>query len=80
MNKTGILCKIGIHRPLKILNSLFTDTVTGKTVRTSKCSCGKEWMTDGGKWFGFKILREQKNIPKDYCKVSYVFNNIPCEN
>lgn len=54
-----LLCKLGIHRPLKVGYGLFTDIVTGNTVREATCPCGKKWMTDSVfGWFGFKTKRE----------------------
>jgi len=44
-----------IHRPLKINGYMFRDIVSGKKVKEATCKCGKVWMTDGGKWFGFKM-------------------------
>jgi hypothetical protein len=56
-----LLCKIGIHRPLKRQQSMFRDIVSGKIVFLSKCPCGKEWMTDSFYGFlGLKILYERK--------------------
>lgn len=31
---------------MKNHRSCFTDCVSGKTVYKTKCSCGREWMTD----------------------------------
>ena len=53
------LCKIGIHRPLKIKTCLFVDNVSGKEVFSATCPCGKKWMTDSiFGWFGFKTEKE----------------------
>lgn len=52
----NILCKLGIHRPLKIGRYLFTDRVVGKMVRVAECPCGKKWMTDSdNRWFSYRI-------------------------
>lgn len=52
-----LLCKIGIHRPLKIGSINFVDIINNKAVRNAKCSCGKEWLTDSiSGWWGFRIL------------------------
>ena len=53
-----LLCKLGIHRPLKILNCDFIDRVSGKEVFNATCPCGKKWLTDSVfGWFGFKTKR-----------------------
>lgn len=58
--KPNILCRIGIHRPLKIGSYLFTDHVSGDTVREAVCSCGKNWMTTSVfGWFGYKTQRSK---------------------
>lgn len=58
--KPNILCRIGIHRPLKIGASAFTDLVSGKMVRYATCSCGKEWLTTSVfGWFGYKTQRSK---------------------
>ena len=57
----NLLCRIGIHRPLKIKSSNFTDTVSGKTVFNAECSCKKKWLTDGVfGWFGTKTLKKNQ--------------------
>jgi hypothetical protein len=56
MNDKLKLCKYGIHRPLNGHRHNFVDSVSGKTVFTAVCPCGKKWMTDSlFKWFGFKV-------------------------
>ena len=58
-----LLCKLGIHRPLIKNEYLFTDKVSGRFVFNTNCPCGREYMTDGGKWFGFKVLNwKEKTI------------------
>lgn len=54
------LCKIGIHRPLVVQEHLFNDFVTNESVMRATCPCGREWMTDGGPWIGFKVERKGK--------------------
>ncbi|MFA5558892.1 MAG: hypothetical protein WDA59_05455 [Methanofastidiosum sp.] len=50
-----ILCKLGIHRPLKIGHLAFVDVASGKDVRYATCPCGKKWLTDSVfGWFGYK--------------------------
>jgi len=54
------LCKIGIHRPLKILGFNFTDAVSYRKVYDAKCRCGLKWLTDSAYgWFGFKMRKEE---------------------
>ena len=58
--KIPLLCRIGLHRPLKQHHHNFIDKVSGKTVYTAKCPCGIEWMTDSiFGWFGFKVKRRE---------------------
>jgi hypothetical protein len=62
-----ILCKLGIHRPLNInlFKSCiysFTDLVSKKQVKHYNCPCGKLWMSDGGKWFGFKVMSKESEV------------------
>ena len=55
----NILCKIGIHRPLKNHTYDFTDKVSRMTVYEAECSCGIKWMVDSPfKYFGHKIKKE----------------------
>ena len=50
------LCLIGIHRPLKVMDSKFWDKVAHKMVFDAECSCGKKFMTDDiNGWKGFKL-------------------------
>jgi len=57
----NLLCKIGIHRPLRIKSSSFTDAVSGATVFNAECSCKKQWLTDGVfGWFGFRVPKDEK--------------------
>jgi len=57
----NLLCKLGIHRPLKIKDCNFVDIVSGKEVFNASCSCGKTWLTDSVfGWFGFKVERNKK--------------------
>lgn len=59
-----VLCKIGLHRPLKIRSCLFIDVVSGKEVFESYCPCGKRWLTDSTfGWLGHKIqLDKSKEV------------------
>lgn len=41
-----ILCKIGIHRPMKLEQCLFIDCVTGDEVFLYRCSCGQAYMAN----------------------------------
>lgn len=51
-----MLCKLGVHRPLKIGMTLFVDKVSHKDVREAFCPCGIRWMVDStSPWFGFKM-------------------------
>ena len=54
----NVLCKLGIHRPLKIGSLLFIDKVDGSDVREAVCPCGLKWMTTSVfGWFGFKTRK-----------------------
>ena len=39
-----ILCKIGIHRPMKWRQSCFMDNIAGKMVHEFECNCGIYWL------------------------------------
>ena len=52
----NILCKTGLHRPLKNYHHYFIDSVSGKTVFIAECLCGIKWLTDSPfGWFGYRI-------------------------
>jgi len=52
----NILCKLGIHRPLKRHKPYFHDHIGQLEVYRAQCPCGKGWMIGGKKrWFGFKV-------------------------
>jgi len=53
-----ILCKIGLHRPLKDHQYNFTDIVSGKEVFIARCPCKKVWMVDS--LFGFEGFKVEK--------------------
>ena len=55
------LCRIGIHRPLKIQGCAFIDQVSHKEVFRATCWCGKKWLTDSVfGWFGFKMEKQEE--------------------
>jgi len=69
-----LLCKIGIHRPLKIGEFLFIDR-WGCKVHLAVCPCGKTWMTDGGPWMGLKCRSiKAKEIEKMKVKAEPPFD------
>lgn len=54
MKKANLLCRLGIHRPLKLGKLADFAKVPGKEVRYATCACGKEWLTTSVfGWFGF---------------------------
>ena len=57
----NMLCKIGVHRPLRNYSYNFTDQVSGLPVYDAECPCGKKWMTDGHMWWGFKVEKQSHN-------------------
>lgn len=59
-----LLCYIGIHRPLKWIGFAFTDIISHKTVWYGECPCGKEYLTNGNSWFGFRIKKGQMLFKK----------------
>ena len=62
-----LLCLIGIHRPLKVMDAHFQDQVSGKMVFNAECSCGKKFMTDDiNGWFGFKVEKNKHGYFKGY--------------
>ena len=40
---------------MEIVESLFTDVVSGHTVFDAVCPCGKHWMIDS--WYGFPTFK-----------------------
>lgn len=53
------LCRFGVHRPLRGHRHNFIDRVSGKTVYTAKCPCGKEHMVDSlSPWLGLRVEEE----------------------
>ena len=61
------LCRIGIHRPLKIMDAYFKDQVSGKMVFEAECPCGKKFMTDDiNGWKGFKVEKNKPSYFKGY--------------
>jgi len=41
-----LFCKVGLHWRMKIVESLFVDVVSGKTVYKAICPCNEYWMID----------------------------------
>ena len=41
-----LFCNLGLHWRMEIIESLFRDIVSGKTVFHAVCPCGKDWMVD----------------------------------
>ena len=59
--KFYLLCNLGIHRPLTGHKFQFIDKVSGKSVYSAKCPCGKVWLVDSPLPMpGFKSLLEEK--------------------
>lgn len=59
----SILCKIGLHRPLKDHHYNFTDRVSGQAVFNAVCPCGQQWMVDSPfGWLGFKIEKQEATL------------------
>jgi len=50
---TPLLCRIGLHWRMRIVQSLFVDIVSGKTVFEAVCPCEKHWMMDSIMGFPF---------------------------
>lgn len=57
----SIFCKTGLHWRMNIVQSLFVDVVTGKTVFEAVCPCGKHWMTDSIAGFPFFKVEMEKH-------------------
>lgn len=49
------MTRLHVHRPLTLGSTAFADVVTRKAVRYARCRCGGRFLTDGGRWFGFKL-------------------------
>lgn len=41
-----LLCRIGIHKPIKGFTFSFTDVISGKPVYRGRCACGRQWLTE----------------------------------
>ena len=55
----SLLCKIGIHRPLRNYIHHFSDKVSGRCVYKAWCPCGIAWLTDSWlRYFGYRIRRD----------------------
>ena len=65
----NILCRLGIHRPLAKTQVAFRDMVSGKQVWHARCPCGKEWLTDGNAWTGYRIARDVAQAEVDANRV-----------
>ena len=55
-----MLCRIGIHRPLKAFAYEFWDKVANKEIYQAWCPCGRRYLTDGGAWFGYRMLADRE--------------------
>lgn len=54
--KIHLLCRLGVHRPLRGHSFLFHDIVSGKRVFAARCPCEIRWLTDSlFGFFGFRI-------------------------
>ena len=63
----NLLCLIGIHRPLKVMDAFFLCKITNKMIFHAECSCGKKFMTDNiNGWKGFKVERKLARGFKGY--------------
>ncbi len=52
----NVLCKIGLHWPIKKLGHSFTDRVSTRSVWEGGCPCGKRWLCDSKHAFpAFKV-------------------------
>lgn len=54
--KISILCKLGLHLPLRKHKYVFTDSVDSNKIYRVKCSCGINWLVNTkNKYEWFKI-------------------------
>jgi len=60
-----LLCKLGLHWKMKIVESLFTDIVSGHTVFDAVCPCGKHWMVDEIHGFPFFKVEMTRSNPHE---------------
>lgn len=54
-----LLCRWGIHRPMKEICYVFTDVVNGGGVYEYRCACGREWMGQRGDGFRSETYRSR---------------------
>lgn len=56
--RRSLLCRLGVHRPLRGHRHDFVDIVDGKTVYVAQCPCGQAWLVDSPFGFlGFKVRK-----------------------
>lgn len=54
------LCRIGIHFPVSVDQTLFVDHINGHEVYEGRCGCGRKWMHQsvvGLPWFKVEVNR-----------------------
>ena len=61
--KIPLLCRIGLHWPLKGHTFEFTDWVSGKAVNMTTCPCGRKWMTDTMSSYPFFKVEHEEYKP-----------------
>jgi len=53
-----LLCRLGLHWRMRIVDSMFIDIVSGKMVYEAICPCKRRWMVDVTHGFPtFKVER-----------------------
>lgn len=63
-----LMCRWGIHRPMKEICYSFTDVVNGVHVFECRCSCGREWLAQPGA-LSFRVekraSKRKRGVPDD---------------
>ena len=54
----SILCRIGLHWPMRGHSYAFTDVVEGCGVYDAVCPCGREWLVNATAFPTFKVERK----------------------
>ena len=50
-----LFCKLGLHWRMKVLDCMFIDVVSWRSVYEAVCPCGRKWMVDSR--HGFPLFK-----------------------
>lgn len=55
-----LLCRLGIHWPLELIEPYFVDRASNKMIYQAKCACGRNYTTEG-KYSPFRVRQDKLN-------------------